>query len=81
LNLLQAVRVFSATTEAPAQGVPDVLTLTVFGDVAGAQKVLGVSTADSDNATGRKSTSAPLTRGASGVHRVEIEGARAPALS
>lgn len=73
LNLLQAVRVFAATTEAPAQGVPDVLTLTVFGDVAGTQKVLGISTADSASPTGRKSTSAPLTGGTSGVHRIEIE--------
>ena len=73
LNLLQAVRIFTATTDAPAQGVPDVLTLTVFGDVAGTQKVLGISTADSGSATGRTSTSTPLTGGVSGVHRIEIE--------
>lgn len=69
-NTAQPVRVFTATTNAPANGIPAVVTLSVFGNAAGTAKVLGISTA---NGSGVLSATAPLTGGAAGVHRVEID--------
>lgn len=72
-NIAQPVRVFAATTAAPANSVPDVVSLTVFGNAAGTAKTLGVSTACASSATFRCTTSVPLTGGTGGVHRVEID--------
>lgn len=70
LNTAQAVRVFAATTSAPAMGVPDVVQLTIYGNFAGTQKVLGISTACAANASGRCVSTVNL---AAGVNRVEID--------
>lgn len=72
LNSTQNARVFVATTAAPANGVPDLVALTVFGNAAGTNKVLGIATACASSPTGRCSTTVPLTGGNAGVHRVEI---------
>lgn len=72
-NFSQPVRVFAATTEAPSAGVPDVVSLTIFGNAAGTSRTLGISTACSTDPSGRCSTSTPLTGGAAGVHRIEID--------
>lgn len=78
INTSSAVRVFSATTLAPSAGVPDVVTLTVFGNGAGNAKILGISTANSTSATGRSSRtftleSSSVPAPANGVYRIEID--------
>lgn len=70
-NTLQVVRVFAATTDAPANGVPELVKLTVFGNSAGTARVLGIATACASASTHICSTSVPLA--ASGVNTVEIE--------
>lgn len=52
LRTRHAVRVFAANTEAPANGVPDILNITVYGNAAGTSKVIGFRTA-CDSPTGR----------------------------
>lgn len=69
----QLVRVFAATTDAPALGVPELVKLTVYGNVAGTSKSLGILTASSTGVGGVAATNLPLTGGTAGVHRVEIE--------
>lgn len=74
LNSAQPVKLFVASTLTPSQSVPDVVTLTVYGNAAGTNKVLGISVADTGSAvTGyRKSGVVPLT-GLTGTIRVEID--------
>lgn len=69
----QSVRVFAAITDAPALGVPELVKLTVFGNVAGTSKSLGILTASNTGTGGVVATSVPLTGGTAGVHRIEIE--------
>jgi hypothetical protein len=72
-NTAQLVRVFAATTEASNAGVSELVKLTVYGNVTGTSKQLGVLTADSAGVGGFSATAVPLTGGTAGVHRVEIE--------
>ena len=70
----QSVRVFAALTDAPAAGVTELVKLTVFGNVAGTSKTLGILTACNTGGVGGVcATGVPLTGGAAGVHRVEID--------
>jgi hypothetical protein len=70
-NSTMPVRVFAATTATPANSVPDVVTLSIFGNAAGTARVLGISTACASSATFRCGTTATLTP--TGVNTVEIE--------
>lgn len=74
INSAQSVKVFSATTVTPSQSIPESITLTVFGNGAGTNKILGISTVDTASAGTlyRKSSTASLT-GLSGTIRVEID--------
>ncbi len=45
VNSTQGVKLFGASTETPANGVTDVVRLTLSGNLAGTQKLLGVFTA------------------------------------
>ena len=69
----QGVRVFAALTDTAALGVTELVKLTVFGNVAGTSKTLGVLTASNTGIGGLAATGVPLTGGTAGVHRVEIE--------
>lgn len=71
LNISQIVRLYAATTSAPAGGVPDVVAVTLYGNVSGTSKVLGFSTACASSATGRCSTAVPITT--TGPQTVEIQ--------
>lgn len=77
-NSAQPVRIFAATTDAPANGVPDVVTLTIFGNAAGTARVLGISAACTTTATFRCSTTATLTP--TGVNTIEIDWQKATGL-
>ena len=74
LNSAQPVKLFVASTLTPSQTVPDVVTLTVYGNAAGTNKVLGIAVADTGSSvTGyRKAAVVPLT-GITGTIRVEID--------
>ncbi|MCK9488671.1 MAG: hypothetical protein M0Q42_04625 [Xanthomonadales bacterium] len=72
LNSSQPVRIFAATTSAPANGVPDLVSLSVYGNAAGTSKILGISTACSSNATGRCSTTRSLGS-VTGARSIEID--------
>lgn len=61
LNLQQSVKVFAATTDTPNAGVSELVRFTVFGNVAGNAKTLGISTACA--ATGTCTQSVPLPAG------------------
>jgi len=74
-NTAQPVRVFAATTDTPANGVPEVVRLTIYGNAAGTSRILGVATACASAATHICSTTVPLA--ASGVNTVEIDWSRA----
>ncbi len=67
------VRVFAATTDAPNAGVSELVRLTVYGNVAGTSKTLGILTASTGGVGGFAGTAIPLSGGTAGVHRVEIE--------
>ncbi len=67
------VRVFAATTDAPNAGVSELVKLTVYGNVAGTSKSLGILTASSTGTGGFAATNIPLTGGTAGVHRIEID--------
>lgn len=69
-NTIQTVKIFAATTDAPANSVSEVVRLTVFGNVAGTAKTLGVFTACASSPTGQCSASLPL---AAGTNRIEID--------
>src|SRR5690606_12656095 len=45
VNSVQGVKVFGATTDAPANSISDLVRLTATGNLAGTQKILGVFTA------------------------------------
>ncbi|TCT00801.1 hypothetical protein [Pseudofulvimonas gallinarii] len=68
LNLPQSVKVFGASTEAPASGLGDVVRLTISGNVAGTQKNLNIITACA--ATTTCAQAVPL---AAGTNRIEID--------
>lgn len=69
LNGTQPVRVFSATTNTPANSVPEVVKLTVFGNAAGTSKVLGITAAN-----GTSTTSSTASLGSTtGWRRVEVD--------
>jgi len=67
----QPVRIFAAITSTPANGVPEVVKLTTFGNAAGTSRVLGIATACASAATHICSSSVPLT--VSGTNTVEID--------
>lgn len=79
----QPVRVFAAITDTPASGVSEVVKLTVFGNAAGTSKSLGILVAAANPTAigGFISTATPLTGGASGVHRVEIDWSKGTGLA
>lgn len=70
LNLIQGVRLFAATTEAPAFDVPDLIQISAYGNISGTSKVLGFSVACAGEAGNRCSTTIPVS--GSGAQRVEI---------
>lgn len=69
-NLGQAVRVFSATTAAPANGVADLVRFNIFGNISGTSRTLAVVTADADGPGFVSSASVPL---AAGENRIEFD--------
>lgn len=69
LNTQQPVRVFAALTDAPANGVPEVVKLTVYGNAQGTSKILGVVT---PNGTGVLSSAVTLGN-TTGARRIEID--------
>ena len=73
LTTTQSVRIFAALTDAPALGVPELVKLTVFGNVSGTTKSLGILTACNSGIGGFCATSAPLTGAADNVYRIEID--------
>lgn len=82
LNTTQIVRVFAATTDAPSGGIPEVVKLTVFGNGAGTNKVLGVipagmtaSTVSLGATTGWRRVEIDWVKGAAGSLKVWIDGA------
>jgi hypothetical protein len=74
MNSVQSVKVFGATTDTPANGVSDVVRLTLSGNLAGTQKLLGVFTACAGQPGNLCSASANL---AAGANTVEIDWDRA----
>jgi hypothetical protein len=73
LTTTQSVRVFAALTDTPALGVPELVKLTVFGNISGTTKSLGILTACNSGIGGFCATSTPLTGAGDGVYRVEID--------
>lgn len=73
VNSIQGFKLFSATTTTPSQSVPDVVRLTVFGNLSGTTTNLGIVTACADQPSGICVSSTPL---ASGVNTVEIQWIR-----
>lgn len=81
-NSIQLVRLFTATTDAPApSGSPQLVTLTLGGNAAGTAKVLNVATVCQEQASGVCVGAVPLTGGDAGVHRVEISWTKGTAGS
>ena len=74
LNGLQGVRLFSFSTLAPSQGIPDLAAVSVFGNTAGTNKALGLSVVDTNSAglLYRKNSTASLS-GLTGTIRVEVD--------
>jgi hypothetical protein len=70
INSAQAVKIFGATTETPANGVADVVRLSLTGNLAGSTKILGVFTACDGQPGFICSASVPL---AAGANRIEID--------
>lgn len=62
-NLIQGVRVFSASTETPNLGVSEVVRLTVIGNAAGTAKTLSIFTACAEQPSGVCSATTPLPAG------------------
>jgi hypothetical protein len=78
-NSTMPVRVFAATTATPANSVPEVVKLTIFGNAAGTARVLGIATACASAATHICSTSFALTP--TGTNTVEIDWVKGAAGS
>ena len=74
INGLQGVKLFTLTTAAPSQSIPDVLTLSLSGNAPGTNKILGISVVDTASAglLYKKSSTASLT-GLTGTIRVEVD--------
>jgi hypothetical protein len=70
LNSVQGVKIFGATTDTPANGVSDVVRMSLTGNLAGSQKLLGVFTACAGQPGSLCSASLPL---AAGNNTVEID--------
>lgn len=71
----QPVKIFAASTATPANSVPEVVSFTVYGNLSGTTRILGVATADSSSPTGTniQSTGIPLAAATGDVYRVEID--------
>lgn len=69
-TLLQAVRVFSATTLTPNAGVGELVRLNVFGNLAGTTRTLTVVTPDADAGSSIVSANLPLPPG---ENRIEFD--------
>jgi hypothetical protein len=70
INSIQSSKIFGATTETPANGVSDVVRITLTGSATGAQKILGIFTACAGQPGNLCSASTPL---AAGANHVEID--------
>lgn len=70
INSAQSAKIFGATTEAPANGVADLVRLTITGNLAGTTRILGVFTACEGQPGSLCSASIPL---AAGANRIEID--------
>lgn len=83
LTSSQPVRVFAAITDTAAEGVSEVVKLTVYGNAAGTSKTLGILVAGSGAGAigGFISNGVPLTGGTAGVHRVEIDWSKGTGLA
>lgn len=69
-TLTQSVKIFGAATDAPANGVSEVVRFTLFGNIAGTVRTLGVFTACSSDPSGQCSQSITLP---AGTNRVEFD--------
>jgi hypothetical protein len=76
INSIQSVKVFGATTETAHLAITDIVRMSVTGNIAGTQKLLGVFTVCEGQAGNIASASLPL---AAGVNRVEINWQKGPA--
>lgn len=56
LRTTHPVRLFAAVTDSPANSVPNVVSVTVYGNAAGTSKTLGFTTACASSSTGTCST-------------------------
>lgn len=83
LSSSQPVRVFAAITDVPANGVSELVKLTVYGNAAGTSKTLGVLVAGTGTGSigGFISGGTPLTGATAGVHRVEIDWSKGTGLA
>lgn len=70
LNTIQTVKIFSASTENPADGIAEVVRLGLFGNISGTTKSLSVLTYCQGQSGNLCSASAPL---AAGENRIEID--------
>lgn len=70
VSSVQSVKVFGASTDTPANGVSDLVRLTISGNLAGTQKILGIFTACAGQPGSICSASTPL---AAGSNTVEID--------
>lgn len=69
-TLTQSVKIFSAATDAPANGVSEVIRFTTFGNIAGTVRTLGIFTACASDPSGQCSASITLP---AGTNRVEFD--------
>ncbi|HET8898166.1 MAG TPA: hypothetical protein VFN09_05265 [Rhodanobacteraceae bacterium] len=70
LNSTQPVRLFAATTDAPFGGVPELASISVYGNATGSTKILGISAACASGANNRCNSS--FTLSGTGVQRIEV---------
>lgn len=70
LKSTQPVRLFAATTDTLANGVPDLAAISVYGNLQGTTKSLGISAACASDPQFRCASSLPLT--GTGPQRIEI---------
>lgn len=71
MNIAQVVRIFAATTDAPSKSLPEVVSISIYGNVAGTQKIIGINTACASVASGRCGTAIPIT--GTGTQTLEID--------
>lgn len=70
LNSIQSSKIFGANTDTPFGGVSDVVRLSIFGNLAGTSKVLGILTACEGQPGSQCSATTPLI---AGTNRIEID--------